>query len=54
MARRVEMIGVAAVVVAVAGLLTVARGRAADPTPATAAAVPTHARGRPGSAGHLD
>ena len=47
MARRVEMIGVAAVLVAVAGLLTVARGRAADPTPATTAAVPRAPGGDP-------
>ena len=36
--RRIEIIGVAAIVVALAGFLMVARGRAADPPPATGAA----------------
>jgi hypothetical protein len=45
--RRIEIIGVAAIVVAVAGFLTVARGRAADPTPATTTAVPHTASGDP-------
>jgi hypothetical protein len=41
------MIGVAAVLVAVAAFLTVARGRAADPTPANVAAVPHTPSGDP-------
>src|SRR5712671_3113690 len=45
--RRLELVGVAAIAVAVAGFLTMARGRAADPTPATAAAVLHTAAGDP-------